>query len=87
MTDKKEDEDMLERFLKSMLRMATKHYTKIPFCCITFNWHKYKRYGKKGSCVYHVHPILENDAYLKKLMFSATDYIRNNYDLDKFKGV
>ena len=73
----------MKKLLKNLMRRITHNYTEIPMCYVTFDYQKYNK-GIEKNCTYHVHPKLQNDEYLKKLMFSAIDYIRGNYDMKDF---
>ena len=44
---------------------------------------KYKKYGKKNSCMCHIHPSLKDDEYVITTMNELCDYIREKYDMNK----
>ena len=56
--------------MKIITRPLTKNLTKVPLLWITFNMQKYKKYGKKNSCMCH------NDEYAIATMNELCDYIR-----------
>lgn len=69
--------------MKIITRLLTKNLTKVPLLWITFNMQKYKKYGKKNSCMCHIHPCLNDDEYIITIMNGLCDYIREKYDLNK----
>jgi hypothetical protein len=50
---------------------------------MTFDYRKYKRYGKKNSCTFHCLPEIANDEFVKEKLCEVVDYVRDNYDLDE----
>lgn len=70
---------------KIMLSVSDKGH-KVPILSITIDLEKYN-VEHSGSCAYHVIPDLQNDEHIKKTLFELTDYIRENYDCNKFVEV
>ena len=68
---------------KLFKRFFTKNLTEIPLFYINFNYKKYKRDGKKNSCIAHIHPLLKDDEYIKEMINMTIDYIRDNYDMEE----
>ena len=75
---------MLKKILNFYIKHKTKNYTRIPLVVITFNWQKYKKYGKKDSCLASFNPEFANDEVLKQKFYDMVDYIRDNYDMEQF---
>jgi hypothetical protein len=67
--------------IKPITRLLTCNLTKIPLFHITFNYQKFKKHGKKNSCMCTVHPILADDEYVRETLNGLCDYIRDNYDM------
>ena len=70
---------------KIMLSVSDKGH-KVPILSITIDLEKYN-VEHSGSCTYHVIPDLQNDEHIKNTLFELTDYIRENYDCNKFVEV
>lgn len=69
-------------------KIKSKNLTCIPLFVMTFDYQKFKKYGKKGSCVFHtVHPDLFKDEFLKEKLTECVDHIREKYDLEIFAGI
>lgn len=64
-------------------RLLTKNYKEVPLLFINFNYKKFKKSGKVGSCVLHIHPLLKNDEIVIQKMNELVDYIRDNYDMNE----
>lgn len=64
-------------------RFLTKDYKKVPLLFINFNYKLFKKSGKAGSCMLHIHPLLKNDEIVIQKMNELVDYIRANYDMNK----
>lgn len=69
--------------MEIITRLLTKNLTKVPILWITFNIQKYKKYGKKNSCMCHIHPCLKDDEYIITTMNELCDYIREKYNMEK----
>lgn len=54
---------------------------------MTFNYPKYKAEGKKGSCMFHAHPDIAQDEFVKSKLQEVVDHIRDNYDLEIFTRI
>lgn len=53
-----------------------------------FNWRKFQKDGKEGSCLlYALHPDIAKDAFLREKLQECVDYIRDNYDMEKFTKI
>lgn len=63
--------------------LLTKNRTQIPLLYITFDYKKFKEFGKVGSCMSNVHPVIANDDNIKLKLNELIDYIRDNYDMNK----
>lgn len=70
--------------IKALTRYITKNYTKVPLIIVTFNYRYYQKHGKKGSCNATCNPLFAQDEKLKKMFEEMIDYIRDNYDVEKF---
>ena len=54
---------------------------------MTFNYPKYKAEGKKDSCMFHAHPDIANDEFVKSKLQEVVDHIRDKYDLEIFTRI
>ena len=59
---------------------------KVPILAISVDLDKYNK-EHKGSCEYCVIHDLQNDEHIQKTLFDLVDYIRENYDCNKFVEV
>ena len=64
-------------------RLLTGNYKRVALFIVEFNYRKFRKYGKKGSCVCVMHPGLQADEYIRKTTNDLVDYIRDNYDMKK----
>lgn len=64
-------------------RLLTKNKTSIPLIWVEFNYKKFRKSGKKGSCVAKTHPMIREDTYIKQTIENLIDYIRDNYDMEE----
>ena len=69
------------------LRHRTKNLTRIPLFTMVFDYRKYQRDGKPGSCTLFAHPDIAQDEFVKEKLCEVVDYIRDNYDLDIFTKI
>lgn len=69
------------------LRHRTKNLTRIPLFTMTFDYRKYRRDGKTGSCTFFAHPDIAQDEFVKEKLCEVVDHIRDNYDLDIFTRI
>lgn len=78
----------MKRIFNVWLKKKTKNYTLIPLFTVTFNYQKFKKLGKQGSCVFHsIHPDICEDKFLKEKLCECVDYIRDNYDMEIFTRI
>jgi len=75
------------KIFNKLLKWKTENFTKIPLFYITFDYQKFIKNGAAGSCDIVLHPEFNNDELLKEKMFDVIDYIRNNYDMNKFTEI
>lgn len=68
-------------------RHRTKNLTRIPLFTMTFDYRKYRRDGKTGSCTFFAHPDIAQDEFVKEKLSEVVDYIRDNYDLEIFTRI
>jgi hypothetical protein len=66
---------------KWLRKLFTKNNTEIPLFYVNFNLLKCKKYGKKNSCIAHIHPNFKNDEMVQEKINELIDYIRDNYDM------
>ena len=53
-----------------------------------FNWRKFQKEGKDGSCLlYALYPDIAKDTFLREKLQECVDYIRDNYDMEKFTKI
>lgn len=75
---------MIEWIIKRWIKRKTKNFTEIPLFWATFNYHKYKKDGKEGSCTINIHPSIATDRFVLDMLRELANYIRDNCDLDAF---
>ncbi len=80
-----ESSDFDELCHKLMLHACNNGH-KVPILAITIDLDKYNK-EHSGSCDFCVIPDLQNDEYVKQTLFGLVDYIRENYDCNKFVEV
>ena len=78
---------MLRWLCNKWYRYKTKKLKMIPLFAMTFDFEKFKQYGKKDSCTWHVHPDFANDEFLREEMQKCVDYVRDNYDMETFTRI
>ena len=69
------------------IRYKTRNFTRIPLLTIIFDYRKYQRHGKTGSCTFYVYPEIANDKFVKQKLCEVVDYIRDNYNPDIFTKI
>lgn len=69
------------------IRHKTKNLTQIPLLVVTFDYKKYKKYGKQNSCWIYPHPEIQKDEFVKEKLFEVIEHIRDNYDMDIFTKI
>lgn len=69
------------------IRRKTKNLTRIPLFTMIFDYRKYQKDGKPGSCAFVAHPEIAQDEFVKEKLCEVVDYIRDNYDCSKFAEV
>ena len=80
------DSKDFEEFCHELMMKASDGGHKVPILAITIDLEKYNtEHG--GSCTFDVIPDLYNDEHIKQVLFELTDYIRENYDCNKFVEV
>lgn len=79
------EEEFNELCHEFMMR-ASDNGHKVPILTITIDLEKYNK-EKKGSCDFCVIPDLQNDEHVRKTLSGLVDYIRENYDCNKFVEV
>lgn len=77
----------MRRLANLYIRYKTKNLKRIPLFTMTFNYRKYKKDGKKDSCMFYAHPDIAKDEFVKEKLCEVVDYIRDNYDLDIFTKI
>ena len=75
---------MLNKLAQLWYKRKTKNLKCIPLFTMVFDYPKYKKAGKKNSCLFYAHPELQNDQFVKERLCEVVDYIRDEYDLDVF---
>ena len=76
---------MIKKIANYWLKHKTKNLTRIPLFIMTFDWKKFQKDGKEGSCMlYTLHPDIAKDQFLKEKLSECVDYIRDNYDMEMF---
>lgn len=63
-------------------KLLTSNYRKIPLFIVYFNYKKYRKDGKKNSCLFKHHPIFKDDKYIKETLNNLVDYIRDKYNIE-----
>ena len=78
---------MRNKFYNLWIRWKTKNLTLIPLFVMTFDYQKFQKYGKDGSCIIHPHPEIAKDEFLNEKLCECANYIRDNYDMEKFTKI
>lgn len=79
---------MFKKLCNIWLKHKTKGFTLIPLFTMMFDYQKFKKYGKEGSCtLYALHPDIKDDEFLKEKLCECVDYIRENYDMEIFTRI
>lgn len=79
---------MFKKIFNLYIRYKTKNLKAIPLFVMTFNWKKFQKDGKEGSCMlYALHPDIASDLVLRKKLCECVDYIRDNYDMEIFTKI
>lgn len=78
---------MKRSIFNAWLRHRTKNLTRIPLFTMVFDYRKYQRDGKTGSCTFFAHPDIAQDEFVKDKLSEVVDYIRDNYDLEIFTRI
>ena len=79
---------MIKKLCNLYIRHKTKNLTRIPLFTMTFDWKKFQKDGKNGSCLLYVlHPDIANDLVLRKKLCECVDYIRDNDDMETFTKI
>ncbi|MGN0378523.1 MAG: hypothetical protein ACI4EU_02935 [Butyrivibrio sp.] len=76
----------LDNTLKDLVLSATDKGHKVALLAIFLDPEKYNK-EHNGSCDYCVIPDLENDEHIRQTLHDLVDYIRKNYDCNKFVEV
>lgn len=80
--------EMMRKLYNLWLRYKTKNFTKIPLFTMVFDYQKFRENGKGKSCVlYAIHPDIVTDEFLKGKLQECVDYIRDNYDMERFTEI
>nr|DAH82469.1 MAG TPA: hypothetical protein [Caudoviricetes sp.] len=79
---------MIKKLCNLYIKHKTKNLTRIPLFTMTFNWRKFQKDGKEGSCImYTIHPDIAKDSILKEKLSECVDYIRDNYNMEIFTKI
>lgn len=79
---------MIKKIANYWLKHKTKNLTRIPLFTMTFDWKKFQKDGKEGSCLlYALHPDIAKDQFLEEKLSECVDYIRDNYDMEMFTKI
>ena len=78
---------MVEKLVNLWIKRRTKNFTQIALFVMTFDYRKYKKDGKNGSCTFHSHPKIAQDPFVKEKLCEVVYYIRGNYDLEEFTKI
>ncbi|MCI8795331.1 MAG: hypothetical protein HFG89_00535 [Dorea sp.] len=79
---------MIRKLCNLYIRHKTKGLIRIPLFTMTFDYQKFKKFGKENSCMlYTLHPDIAKDEFLKGKLCECVDYIRDNYDMEIFTRI
>lgn len=79
---------MIKKLSNFWLKRKTDNLTKIPLFIMMFNWRKFQKDGKEGSCLpYALYPDIAKDVFLREKLQECVDYIRDNYDMEIFTKI
>lgn len=88
MRNERTENVMIKKLCNLYIRHKTKNLTRIPLFTMTFDWKKFQEDGKEGSCLlYALHPDIAKDVFLRDKLQECVDYIRDNYDMEKFTKI
>lgn len=63
---------MIKKLCNLYIKHKTKNLTRIPLFTMTFNWRKFQKEGRKGSCImYTIHPDIHTKIIILKCMENA----------------
>lgn len=77
----------MRKLMEWISRKMTKDYHDIPLLWVSFDLNKYEAEGSDGSCMCYMHPEIQNDPELIKMMCDVVDYIRDNYDMKRLTEI
>lgn len=80
------NESSLDELCHKLMLLASDYGHEVPILSVTLDLEKYNK-EHKGSCMFHVIPDLQDDEHIKNTLFGLIDYIRTNYDCNKFLEV
>lgn len=80
------NEKEIDELFHQLMLKASDNGHKVPILAITIDLEKYNE-EHKGSCDFSVIPDLQNDEHIRQTLFELVDYIRKNYDCNKFVEV
>lgn len=78
---------MIKKLCNLYIKHKTKNLTRIPLFTMTFDWRKFQKEGKEGSCILNIHPDIANDQFVREKLSECVDYIRDNYDMEIFTKI
>lgn len=65
---------MIKKLSNFWFKRKTDNLTKIPLFIMMFNWRKFQKDGKEGSCLlYALYPDIAKDVFLRDWMSLLTD--------------
>lgn len=68
-------------------RRKTKNFTQIPLFILIFNAQEWKKDKNSKSCHCYIHPEIETDDFIKEHCQAIADYVRANYDMERFTKI
>ena len=79
---------MIKKVANWYIKRKTKNLTRIPLFTVTFDYQKYIKDGAAGTCSVYLHPVLDqHDTELLEMFREPIEYIRANYDMEKFTKI
>lgn len=79
-------EEEFTELCNRLILKASDNGHKVAVLAITLDLEKYNK-EHKGSCDFSVIPDLQDDEYIKSTLSDLVDYIRENYNCNKFVEV
>lgn len=78
---------MINWLYNKLYKHKTKDFTQIPLFIMVFNAKKWKEDKNSKSCHVYRHPDIETDDFINFHCQAIADYVRANYDMERFTKI